>query len=142
MELCLDHDPKYSRALTAANDALALRPAYWEAIRSEGDSFNVTEEPGVLDLDSAELDAARHDLGALDLLILTAEGKARYPGLPPAQRAGMAAHWKAGHDASAAQSRDGRNEMAPGSGHYIQFAQPQVVVAAVRDVVLRARALR
>ena len=41
----------------------------------------------------------------------------------------------AGHDRIAALSSVGRNQVVPNTGHYIQFYQPQVVIAAIREVV-------
>lgn len=44
------------------------------------------------------------------------------------------------HDEQATWSRRGRNEELPDASHYIQFDRPDVVIAAVRDVVTRVRA--
>ncbi len=47
------------------------------------------------------------------------------------------------HDDQARWSAHGRHEMVPNASHYIQFDRPDVVIAAVREVVasVRARAL-
>ncbi len=137
--LCLDHDPHYSAALTRANDAFALNPASWRSVRSEIDSFGGLPNARTRDVDSEELDAARRDFGALDLVVLTAGAKPPPPGLTPAQAAAATRLWIAGHDAIAARSTRGRNRIVPGSGHYIQIDRPEAVIEAVRSVLTDAR---
>jgi pimeloyl-ACP methyl ester carboxylesterase len=48
--------------------------------------------------------------------------------------------WKSLHDEEASWSTRGRHELVPDSTHYIQFDRPDVVIAAVREVVARVRA--
>jgi pimeloyl-ACP methyl ester carboxylesterase len=48
--------------------------------------------------------------------------------------------WRALHEDLATWSRRGRNEEVPQASHYIQFDRPDVVIAAVREVVGTARA--
>jgi pimeloyl-ACP methyl ester carboxylesterase len=48
--------------------------------------------------------------------------------------------WIAMHDDEAAWSHHSRHELVPDAGHYIQFDRPDVVIAAVREVVGALRA--
>jgi sugar lactone lactonase YvrE len=43
--------------------------------------------------------------------------------------------WKALHDEEASWSHHSRHELVPDSTHYIQFDRPDVVIAAVREIV-------
>jgi hypothetical protein len=48
--------------------------------------------------------------------------------------------WKTLYDEEASWSTRGRNELIPDSTHHIQLDRPDVVIAAVRDVVASVRA--
>jgi hypothetical protein len=48
--------------------------------------------------------------------------------------------WKSLHDEMASWSTRGRQKSVPDSTHYIQFDRPDVVIAAVREVVASVRA--
>jgi len=48
--------------------------------------------------------------------------------------------WVAGHDAYAALSTRGRNQLVPDSGHNIIVEKPGVVIAAIAEVLSEARA--
>jgi pimeloyl-ACP methyl ester carboxylesterase len=55
--------------------------------------------------------------------------------LTVAQGQQIQAVWKAMHDDEASWSHRSRHEIVPDSSHYIQFDRPDVVIAAVREVV-------
>ncbi len=48
--------------------------------------------------------------------------------------------WKAMHDDEASWSHHSRHELVPDATHYIQFDRPDVVIAAVKEVVGDVRA--
>jgi pimeloyl-ACP methyl ester carboxylesterase len=48
--------------------------------------------------------------------------------------------WKDMHDEEASWSHHSRHELVPDATHYIQFDRPDVVIAAVREVVNDVRA--
>jgi pimeloyl-ACP methyl ester carboxylesterase len=52
----------------------------------------------------------------------------------------MQAVWKDMHDDEASWSHHSRHELVPDATHYIQFDRPDVVIAAVREVVNAVRA--
>lgn len=85
------------------------------------------------------------DYDDLPLIVLTA-GKPSIPDdAPPeilAERPAFIAAWNGGHDALAALSSRGVNRTVADSGHSIQREQPQVVIAAILEVVQAARSLQ
>ncbi|MBV9512181.1 MAG: hypothetical protein JO303_18065 [Caulobacteraceae bacterium] len=60
-------------------------------------------------------------------------------GMTPADGLRMQAIWKRLQDDEASWSSRGRHRLVPDSTHYIQFLRPDLVVAAVREVVGEAR---
>ncbi len=135
VDLCLDHDPTYSPALTKVLDRMALGTGHWSDLTSELASFRLSPgEPGP-DVDSAELDHEARPLGHLPLIVLTAGNGNSGFDIPAPQDAALNQLRMAGHDRIAALSSAGRNEVVPNTSHYIQFYRPQVVIAAIREVV-------
>ena len=59
--------------------------------------------------------------------------------LTPEQGQRMQAEWKLLHDDEASWSHHSRHELVPEATHYIQFDQPDVVIAAVKEVVADVR---
>jgi pimeloyl-ACP methyl ester carboxylesterase len=55
--------------------------------------------------------------------------------MSPEQGQRMQAEWKLLHDDEASWSHHSRHELVPGATHYIQFDKPDVVIAAVKEVV-------
>jgi pimeloyl-ACP methyl ester carboxylesterase len=99
----------------------------YAAIAAEMDAFT--------DLDSKETVAARRSLGAIPLIVLTAADTTKAPGASPDESANAAKVWSAMHDDIAALSAKGVNRTVVGSGHYIQFQKPQIVIDAVGEAV-------
>ena len=61
--------------------------------------------------------------------------------LTPEQGRRMQTEWKLLHDDEASWSRHSRHELVPEATHYIQFDKPEVVIAAVREVVGEVRSV-
>ena len=139
VDLCLDHDPTYSQALTRVLDQMALSTDHWTALTSELGSFRLPPGGSGQDVDSEELDHEARSFGDLPLIVLTAGDGSTGFSLPAPQVAILDRLRMAGHDRIAALSSAGRNQVVPNTGHYIQFQQPQVVIAAIREVVDEAR---
>ena len=116
--------------LRAAMIAQATSAAFYRTVASEADA---------LDQDTAETVAHRRSFGDLPLIVLTAGQPAKDPSLSEAQNQAWQTAWMQGHDAMAALSSRGQNRVVPGSGHFIQFEQPQAVIDAVDEVVGEAR---
>lgn len=84
-------------------------------------------------------------LGDRPLVVLTAtkplpEAVMKAAELTPEQGHKMQAAWKALHDDEASWSHHSRHELVPEATHYIQFDKPDVVIAAVKEVVGDVRA--
>jgi len=109
--------PRSLRALVAENDALPATLALAGRARSLGD------RPLVVLTHGAPMSAANQK-GA---------------DLTPAAAARTEAAWLAMQNDEATWSTHSRHEVVTGATHYIQFDRPQVVVAAVREVVDQVR---
>ena len=99
-------------------------PAYYRAFRSELAHLS--------DATSDEVDAVRQPLGDLPLIVLSAERLAA--DLQAAAGAGYAMH-----DEIAALSTRGERRTVD-AGHAIQIEKPEVVIAAIEEVLALARA--
>ncbi len=75
----------------------------------------------------------------MPLIVLTAGQAPKDPGLTDVQNQAWAKTWMQAHDDMAALSTRGRNRVVAGSGHFIQFEQPQAVIDAVDEVVMAVR---
>jgi pimeloyl-ACP methyl ester carboxylesterase len=83
-------------------------------------------------------------LGDRPIVVLTATKP--YPAamlkamqMTAAQAQRMQSAWQQMHDEEASWSHHSRHELVPDATHYIQFDRPDVVIAAVREVVNDAR---
>lgn len=110
--------------------ALMLTPAYWSTL--------AREYAAIAGASSEQLRRGRQSYGDLPLAVLTPAGTGP---LSPEAAAALA-RWMAAHDALAARSTQGRNDLVQGSGHLIMRDQPGVVIEAVTDVVAAVRAKR
>jgi pimeloyl-ACP methyl ester carboxylesterase len=120
-------------------DALAISGAYTStSIRgstSELDGYDRTQNQA----------RAVHSFGNRPLIVLTAMAPftpAQLKGLEmkPEEGNRIKQEWKALHTEQAAFSTRGRQQIVPDATHYIQIDRPEVVIAAVREVVDTVRA--
>jgi pimeloyl-ACP methyl ester carboxylesterase len=121
-----------------------------EAIRAPADAFlpqalhAVLEENDALDATLATAKKAEH-LGDRPLVVLT-HGEAfpdvilKAEGISRAAANRLEVAWLALHNDETSWSSRSRHEVVAGASHYIQFDKPQVVIAAVREVVNDVRA--
>ena len=76
--------------------------------------------------------------GDMPLIVLTSGSHPMPPEVPADVREQATLYFRAlasGHDAYAALSTRGRNQVVPDSGHFIQVDNPKVVLAAINDVL-------
>ncbi|MBO9726873.1 MAG: alpha/beta hydrolase [Novosphingobium sp.] len=120
-------------------DASAKISAYMsssvQGMRAELEGFDRT-------LDQAR---AVHSFGDRPLVVLTAMApytpkQLKMLGLTPQDGARMKVIWKDLQTEMTAMSTHSRQQLVPDSGHYIQIDRPDVVIAAVDEVVDAARA--
>ena len=102
------------------------------AVLSEFDSFDAAS--------ADELRAARHSLGDMPLIVLTRAPSPPGPDQTQERRDALNKMWASLHDEMAAESIRGVNRTVPGTGHFIQWDQPQAVVDAILEVLTEARA--
>jgi pimeloyl-ACP methyl ester carboxylesterase len=86
-------------------------------------------------------------LGSRPLVVLTAadspdSATAELQGLSREQAKRMRTVWKALQEDEATWSSDSKHELVHRTSHHIQLDRPDVVIGAVRDVVVRARRWR
>jgi pimeloyl-ACP methyl ester carboxylesterase len=118
-----------SAALADESVAEAVRPAYFEALRSEGEALLRGGEvpPGA-------------GLGALPLVVLTAGRWEPMDGIPPADDAAFRDLWARELQPELARlSSRGRQVVVADSAHLIPWQRPRAVVDAVREVVEASR---
>lgn len=111
---------------------LFSRPAYFEAIVSELDSY--------FGRTSDEVDAARHKLGSVPLIILTSD-KAHFTEDRPAGMDPDALYsaYIAAHEDQARDSDIGENRIVDGASHFVFVERPDAVIAAFNEIVAAAR---
>jgi pimeloyl-ACP methyl ester carboxylesterase len=80
----------------------------------------------------------KRNYGDMPLIVLTSGQHPMPPNVPADVREQAAQYFRAlasGHDAYAALSTRGHNQLVPSSGHFIQLENPAVVIAAISNVL-------
>jgi pimeloyl-ACP methyl ester carboxylesterase len=131
---CLAYPPSYPAALSSALKTRDMDPARWEATISLTTNF----------VRSAQLaiNPARN-YGAMPLIVLSAE---RVQELPPStpkavydQLPTFLVDLAEAHRELAALSSRGENRRVAGVSHYIQDQRPDLVIAAIEEVIAKSR---
>lgn len=124
--------PSLTPAMWAAHVVRRTSPAYWRAVRSESAASNSAT--------SDEVAAARRSLGDIPLIVLTA-GKSSLP--RPGETAATAEAryeaWLSMHEEIAALSTRGERRTVAEAGHSIQLDNPEIVIAAINEVLALTR---
>jgi pimeloyl-ACP methyl ester carboxylesterase len=134
--------PEYDQAIGAPNPNLpdnvnvalrnwALTPSAWRALYAEDLANSFANHRLLMD--------ARRLLGDMPLIVLTAGPIDWGAGFSAAQRAALNALWITLHEEHASLSTRGvRRDVRP-CGHAIHLEQPQVVTAAIQEVIEMGR---
>ncbi len=125
--------PKMPPAAQAASDAY-IGQSFGPAMK-EGENLNQTLAEG----------GKLRTFGDRPLVVLTATKalsakELKLAGMTPAQYAKLQAIWKVLQTDEASWSTRSRRQEVPDSTHYIQFGRPDIVIAAVKEVVGDVRA--
>jgi len=131
LDKCFDYSPSFPPETTAALIRLDSIPA---RLATQASTFEQFARSSQIVVNSAR------NYGSIPIRVLTASDPP--PGLSSddlAERPPFAAEWQRAHDAMAALSTDGINEMVQGSSHYIQDLKPEVVISTVGEVIDKAR---
>lgn len=123
---CFDSSIALPEAQIAYALPAYLKPFRWQAMESE--LGHMTDEH-----------AFARQWGDRPAIVLTHDFSIPNPGEPDATRMARAALITAGHDALAARSSRGESIVVAHANHDIQNDQPQVVIDAIRKVVLATR---
>ncbi|RYY47926.1 MAG: alpha/beta hydrolase [Sphingomonadales bacterium] len=128
---CVDPPSKtLPAAINHARRAQQLSPGYQRTAASELRS---------IELSSDEVDASRRLWGAMPLIVLTAGQSNAGPDVPKDKQARLDAEWWAMHDEAARLSTRGAHRLVPASSHFIPKDNPDLVVAAIEELVRGAR---
>jgi len=127
--------PEMPADLRHLHEDYARRPAHYRTTLAELDA-------GLNGTDEREAAAARHPLGAMPIVVLTADGNLDNPGFKPADRKQAGVLWLAWHEDMAHLSTRGEHRVVSHTSHYIQNDQPAAVSAAIEEVAKAAQARR
>lgn len=131
---CREYPADYPRSLSAALSRLDAMPDRAKTAASLQANFARS---------SAMVLNPRRTYGAMPLTVLTATAKVTLPNDAPAaarrEIPALEAEWVRGHKALAALSTRGTHRFVPGSAHYIQLEKPEVVVAAIEQMIETVR---
>lgn len=130
--------PAFSDALTRSLLEWWQDPALFETRASHWEHTDVGSRPAV---------NPTRNYGAMPLVVLSAPRQVELPpGLTPERKALLRAEAEAsvadaakGHEELAALSSTGIRRLVPNVGHYIQNDDPDIVIAAISEVVAAAR---
>ena len=134
---CAGNDRRLPPDLAALKKAQNSRPTYLLTKASEFENFLSTKTDK--NVDQKELEAVTASFGDKPLIVLTRGKPQGNPGFTAQQSAAIDRAWGAGHDRLAALSTRGSNTVVPGTGHYIQYDQPQAVIDAVTRALAEIR---
>jgi pimeloyl-ACP methyl ester carboxylesterase len=123
--------PTLTPAVYAAHVAQRLSPGFWRALRSESAASGSTS--------SDELAAARRPLGDMPLIVLTAARMTPRPGETAAAAEARHEVWRTMHEEIAALSTRGERRTID-AGHGMPTEKPEVVIAAIEEVLALASA--
>ena len=123
--------PGLTPAVNAARRVQLASPGRFRAVRSELAHLWSTS--------SEEIAAARRPLGDMPLIVLTAGRGLRAPGESDEAYEARNKIWRTLHDEFAALSTRGQRRTVD-AGHNIALERPEVVTAAIEEVLAMARA--
>jgi pimeloyl-ACP methyl ester carboxylesterase len=124
----------FSARINAAMLKIYLTPTFQQAMLSE--------QENVFYASADQVRKARRSYGDIPLVVLTASPRPRGPDETQEQRDARNNLWRTLHDEIAALSTRGVNRVVPDSRHFIQDSQPQVVNAAILEVLDAAKMRR
>ncbi|MDH5326332.1 MAG: alpha/beta hydrolase [Gammaproteobacteria bacterium] len=111
--------------------AILATKHYFETAKDEADAL----PDSLKELQQAQMS----DLGRMPLIVVSRGMKAEMPGLSTSQSGEFESRWNQLQQELAQLSTNSRQIRALRSGHYIHLSEPQLVVRAVREVLLQVR---
>ncbi len=98
----------------------------------------LSELIGMQTAGSAQVAASRRSYGALPLVVLTSAENSGETSYSLQERQAFQTLWRGLHEGVAALSTRGAQRLVPGASHLIILEKPQVVAAAVAEVIAAA----
>lgn len=126
-----DADPRFSTAINAAQLAYGASVKWQAAVASEREN--------VFYASAEQTRATRKDFGAMPIIVLTHAPYPKAKDETQEQRNQRTLLWEDLHTQVAAMSSHGVNMIVPGSGHFVQYDRPEVVIDAVNQAVAIAQ---
>ncbi|RYY23928.1 MAG: alpha/beta hydrolase [Sphingomonadales bacterium] len=126
-------DPPSKTLPAAINDARRAQQL------SLGYQRTAASELSSIESSSSEVDASRRLWGKMPVIVLTAGQSNASPDLPKEQQAKLDAEWWAMHEEAARLSTRGSHRLVPASSHFIPKDNPDLVVAAIEELIRAAR---
>jgi len=131
---CRQYPADYPASLSAALSRLDAMPDRAKTAASLQANFATS---------AALAQNSHRTYGAMPLTVLTAGAKVALPNEAPAaakrEIAAVEAEWVRGHEAMAALSTRGSHRLVRSSAHYIQLEKPEVVIAAIEQMIETVR---
>lgn len=129
--------PLPSDAVTQQERRYALnaitRPYWYLAEHSQSVNYFTSDDD--LSVSHRQEREAARPFGEMPVVVISAGGAEDHEWRSRPEAADEHRRWVAGHAALAARSTRGRHEVVPGAGHFVQKDHPEVVIAAVREVI-------
>lgn len=126
-----DPDPRFSQAINKVQARYASTPR-WQAAAA-------SERRAIFYASAEQTRKTRRHFGDIPIIVLTHSPYPKAEDETQQERNQRTLLWEALHLEVAAMSTRGINVIVPGSGHYIQYDRPQVVIDAVEQAVAIAR---
>lgn len=128
---CIDPPSKtLPAAINDARRAQQLSPGYQRSAASELRSIEAS---------SNEVDASRRSWGSMPLIVLTAGQSNAGPDTAKDKQDKLDVEWWAMHDEAAKLSTRGEHRLVPAASHFIPKDDPDLVVAAIEELIRAAR---
>jgi pimeloyl-ACP methyl ester carboxylesterase len=138
---CIGFPAPVSSAETAYLSYMVTHPYWYEAEFSQSRNFYWAADGGP-SLDTLQEQAVRRTFGDMPIIVLSSDQMPREPWQDDVAFQQAVDVWRAGHDQLAARSARGKSFVVPNSDHFIQRTRPDVVIAAIKEIVADARACR
>jgi pimeloyl-ACP methyl ester carboxylesterase len=128
-------------AVTPVEQAYALHaitgPNWYEAEHSQSGNYFIADHD--LSVSHRQEQQAARSFGDMPVVVLSSDLPNWSSWRTDAENTAFHTRWRAGHAALAARSTRGRLTVAAGSGHFIQKDRPEVVIAAIEEVIATVR---
>ncbi|HWA62410.1 MAG TPA: alpha/beta hydrolase [Caulobacteraceae bacterium] len=136
---CMSYPPPQAPEEVAYLGYILGHPFWYETEYAQSRRFFLPEAGDGPSEDTLEERRLSRPFGDLPMIVLSASDPPTRAWNTAAEQRAQVEDWQAGHRRLAQRSRIGRWRIVPGSGHYVALDQPDTVIAAIDEVLARAR---